>query len=635
MARTRNLRRIAVAGVLAIFALAGPALADTTILNVSYDPTRELYKAYDEAFAAYWKDKTGETVTIEQSHGGSGAQARAVIDGLDADVVTLALAADIDAIAKKSGKIAADWQKRLPDNSAPYTSTIVFLVRKGNPEGHQGLGRSGQARRPGDHPQPEDLGRRALELSRRLGLCQRTSSAATRPRPRSSSAISIKQRPGARHRRPRLDHHLRPARHRRRAARLGERGLPVAQGARRRQVRDRRPARSRSRPSRRSRSSTAMSTRRARARSPRPISNISTATPAQKIIAKNFYRPVKPDGRRPEDLKRFPEIKLFTIDDPIFGGWAKVQPDHFADGGIFDQIYKPAQSDPDQSHDAASRGRSRFKKPSVIPGFGLTLGFTLTYLSLIVLIPLAGPGPDDGVARAGRISGRSRPTRARSPRSGCQLRRLVPRGAINAVFGLIVAWVLVRYDFPGPAPARRHHRPALRAADRGRRHRADGALRAERLDRAAARAARHQGRLHAARHLRRARLHRPALRRAHGAAGAGGHRPGGRGGRRHARRHAPPDVHCASSCRRCCRRCSPASRSRSPARVGEYGSVIFIAGNIPFVSEIAPLLIVIRLEEYDYAGGDRGRPSCSRSPSCCCSSINLLQAWSRQRLGHG
>ena len=110
------------------------ALADTTLLNVSYDPTRELYKAVDAAFAADWKTKTGETVMVQASHGGSAAQARAVIDGLAADVVTLALAADIDAIAGKTGKIPADWQKRLPNNSSPYTSTIVLLVRKGNPK---------------------------------------------------------------------------------------------------------------------------------------------------------------------------------------------------------------------------------------------------------------------------------------------------------------------------------------------------------------------------------------------------------------------------------------------------------------------------------------------------------------------
>ncbi len=105
------------------------------LLNVSYDPTRELYQDVNAAFAKQYKDKTGDTVTIQQSHGGSGKQARAVIDGLEADVVTLALAYDIDAISEKSGQIAKDWQKRLPQNSTPYTSTIVFLVRKGNPKG--------------------------------------------------------------------------------------------------------------------------------------------------------------------------------------------------------------------------------------------------------------------------------------------------------------------------------------------------------------------------------------------------------------------------------------------------------------------------------------------------------------------
>ena len=117
-----------------IFGLIGSALAETTLLNVSYDPTRELYQEFNPVFAKYWKGKTGEDVTFKASHGGSGKQARAVIDGLEADVVTLALGGDIDAIAEK-GAIASDWQKRLPHNAAPYTSTIVFLVRKGNPKG--------------------------------------------------------------------------------------------------------------------------------------------------------------------------------------------------------------------------------------------------------------------------------------------------------------------------------------------------------------------------------------------------------------------------------------------------------------------------------------------------------------------
>src|SRR4029453_15225539 len=122
------------AAVLGLALGASAALADTTLLNVSYDPTRELYKAVNEAFIKDWKAKGGDNVTIEQSHGGSGKQARAVIDGLQADVVTLALQGDIDQIAK-AGLINGDWQKRLGNNSSPYTSTIVFLARKGNPKG--------------------------------------------------------------------------------------------------------------------------------------------------------------------------------------------------------------------------------------------------------------------------------------------------------------------------------------------------------------------------------------------------------------------------------------------------------------------------------------------------------------------
>jgi sulfate transport system substrate-binding protein len=113
----------------------GTAAADKKLLNVSYDPTRELYQEVNRAFAAKWKQKAGENVDISQSHGGSGKQARSVIDGLEADVVTLALAYDIDAIVEKSGRVRPDWQKRLPNNASPYTSTIVFVVRKGNPRG--------------------------------------------------------------------------------------------------------------------------------------------------------------------------------------------------------------------------------------------------------------------------------------------------------------------------------------------------------------------------------------------------------------------------------------------------------------------------------------------------------------------
>ena len=127
------------AALLAVLLVAGAgmarAAATVTLLNVSYDPTRELYEDYNKAFAAYWKTKTGDTVIVNQSHGGSGKQARAVADGLEADVVTLALAYDIDALANQGALVPANWQTRLPNNSTPYTSTVVFLVRKGNPKG--------------------------------------------------------------------------------------------------------------------------------------------------------------------------------------------------------------------------------------------------------------------------------------------------------------------------------------------------------------------------------------------------------------------------------------------------------------------------------------------------------------------
>src|SRR6187551_3316297 len=135
MDRRLATRLLAALALSAPLAAVSPALAQTKLTNVSYDPTRELYKDFNAAFEKSWKAETGEDVRVQASHGGSGKQARSVIDGLNADVVTLALAADIDAIASATGKIPADWQKRLPHNSSPYTSTIVFLVRKGNPKG--------------------------------------------------------------------------------------------------------------------------------------------------------------------------------------------------------------------------------------------------------------------------------------------------------------------------------------------------------------------------------------------------------------------------------------------------------------------------------------------------------------------
>ena len=158
-----------------------------TLLNVSYDPTRELYEDFNQQFASYWKGKTGQTVTIRQSHGGSGKQARSVIDGLEADVVTLALAYDIDQIAEKGGMLPANWQSRLPNNSSPYTSTIVLLVRKGNPKGIKDWG---DLAKPGVSvitPNPKTSGGRGGTTSPR-GPGRSASPAATRRAQRRSSA---------------------------------------------------------------------------------------------------------------------------------------------------------------------------------------------------------------------------------------------------------------------------------------------------------------------------------------------------------------------------------------------------------------------------------------------------------------
>src|SRR5262245_26443947 len=130
-----NMRKVIASLILSVCAVSAAHAQSKTLLNVSYDPTRELYRVYNAEFIKYWKEKTGETVAVQQSHAGSGGQARAVIDGLKADVLTLALEGDINAVAEKTKKLPLDWRSKLPNNSTPYTSTYVFLVRKGNPKG--------------------------------------------------------------------------------------------------------------------------------------------------------------------------------------------------------------------------------------------------------------------------------------------------------------------------------------------------------------------------------------------------------------------------------------------------------------------------------------------------------------------
>ena len=316
---------------------AGSAFAaDVTLLNVSYDPTRELYVDFNKAFATAYQKETGKSVEIKQSHGGSGSQARAVIDGLQADVVTLALAYDIDAIAAKGLD-----RRRLAEAAAAQCLALHLDHRvpgaQGQSQGHQGLGRSGQARRRRHHAEPENLGRRALELSRRLGLCAEEIRL-TPTRRRQFVARSLQERAGAGHRRARLDHHLRRARRRRRAAGLGERGVSRAARIRQGQVRDRVAAAVAFSRSRRWRSSTRSPTGKAPARSPKPTSNTGTRKEGQEIAARNSYRPRDPEIAKQYE-NSFAKVELFTIDD-VFGGWTKAQKEHFGEGGIFDQIYK-------------------------------------------------------------------------------------------------------------------------------------------------------------------------------------------------------------------------------------------------------------------------------------------------------
>jgi sulfate/thiosulfate-binding protein len=317
--------------------VAEPAHADQTLLNVSYDPTRELYRAINQAFAEKWKKDTGETITLQQSHNGSGAQARAVIDGLAADVVTLALAADIDAIASKTGKIPADWQKRLPNNASPYTSTIVFLVRKGNPKGIHDWSDLGKPDVSVITPNPKTSGgaRWNYLAAWAYGLKANSSDEA---KARDFVASIYKNVPV-------LDTGARGS-----TITFAKRGLGdvliaweddaflalnefgkdqfeiVAPSL---SILAEPPV------SLVDGNVDAKGTRKAA----EAYLNFLYTPEAQAIIAKNYFRPFKPESADKDDLARFPKIELVTV-DKTFGGWKKAQATHFADGGTFDQIQK-------------------------------------------------------------------------------------------------------------------------------------------------------------------------------------------------------------------------------------------------------------------------------------------------------
>ncbi len=329
------------AAVAVVVGLAGAAPAraaggQVQLLNVSYDPTRELYDAVNAAFARQWKAKAGQDVVVKQSHGGSGKQARAVIDGLEADVVTLALAYDVDAVAK-AGLLPADWQKKLPQNASPYTSTIVFLVRKGNPKG---LKDWDDLVKPGVQvvtPNPKTSG------GARWNYLAAWAHALERNRGDEGKAREFVR---ALYRNVRvLDSGARGS-----TTTFVERGigdvllaweneafLAVEQlGKGRFEIVTPRSSILAEPP-------VAVVEKNADRHGTRAVAQAYLEflyTPeGQEIAAKNFYRPRDPKVAAKYGA-RFPKLDLVTVDG-VFGGWQKAQAAHFADGGVFDQIYAP------------------------------------------------------------------------------------------------------------------------------------------------------------------------------------------------------------------------------------------------------------------------------------------------------
>jgi sulfate/thiosulfate-binding protein len=332
-------RRKALALALAAGLVGGAhvAQAQTTLLNASYDPTRELYQEFNKAFIKHWKETSGEDLTINQSHGGSGKQARAVIDGLDADVVTLALAGDVDQLAKKGNLIPADWQKRLPDNSSPYTSTIVFLVRKGNPKGIKDWADLAKAGVEVITPNPKTSGGARWNYLAAWGyaLKQPGGSDAT------AKDLVTKIYKNAKV----LDTGARGS-----TTTFVERGIGDVLIAWENEaylsVKELGPDKFEivtpslsilAEPP------VAVVDKNVDKKGTRKVAeaylNYLYTPEGQDIAGKNFYRPR--DAKAAEKYKaQFSPVKLFTIDE-VFGGWGKAQKTHFDDGGIFDQIYVP------------------------------------------------------------------------------------------------------------------------------------------------------------------------------------------------------------------------------------------------------------------------------------------------------
>lgn len=331
--RKHFLKTLVATALVAVSGLAAAQIAPVTLLNVSYDPTRELYTEFNAAFAKHWKAQTGQEVSIKQSHGGSGKQARSVIDGIDADVVTLALAGDVDALYKNAALIPQDWQKRLPHNSAPYTSTIVLVVRQGNPKGIKDWD---DLVKPGISvitPNPKTSGGArwnylaAWEFAKRkyggeakakefvaalyknvpvLDTGARGSSVTFAQRNQGDVFISWEN-----------EAHLLEKEFGSKVdivypsiSILAEPPVTVV---------DKNVERKGTR------------------KVAEAYLNYLYTDEGQDIAGKNFYRPISAKAQA-KYVKQLPKLTLFTIDQ-AFGGWAKADKDHFADGASFDQIY--------------------------------------------------------------------------------------------------------------------------------------------------------------------------------------------------------------------------------------------------------------------------------------------------------
>jgi len=335
-----NRIRILLGAALALLlATATTAQAQVKLLNVSYDPTRELYQEVNKAFAAQWKAKTGQTVEINQSHGGSGKQARSVIDGLEADVVTLALGYDVDAIVEKSGRIKAGWQKRLGNNASPYTSTIVFVVRKGNP---RGIHDWDDLAKPGTivvTPNPKTSGgARWNYLAAWAWANQKFGGDTAKVKDFISKLYKNV---------PVLDSGARGS-----TITFAQRGIGhvlvaweneafyLLKEAGKEKFEIIAPSLSVL-----AEPPVAVVDKNVDKHGTRAVAeaylNFLYTEEGQEIEARNYYRPSSAAVFKRHETQ-FPKLKLVTVDE-AFGGWSKAQKTHFADGGLFDQIYQPGQ----------------------------------------------------------------------------------------------------------------------------------------------------------------------------------------------------------------------------------------------------------------------------------------------------